>query len=461
VGGRTTVSSVRSTAPPRRDPVNRPRAGVGAAPAGLRLRPAEALDPDTVLDLQRLAGNAAVHTLVASRPPAKTRPKANAPTIQRLAVAGTRWGAATSAKISSSGAGGAAIVNDGSGPVVVKTGEAPGPEVLVAAHMFSQVGERDEDGIGVGAPMARIAEGDEPGLIGTTLRRLLPPAADDSQQRRYDDFIDRLDQPYTVVYSFASGKDYQDILMEQKQSKSKKFLGIFKTGKRKVTPDSAMNRLASEPGQTKALGRAAAVDIFTSNRDRLIGSVNLENFKFDATTGTFNFLDNVDLRDSSFLRTVAQFRVDAKKGFRTWATFGRDETVNLANDKFRPIASDVVSNFIDAAANTVQAKEAGAVRKLLIANQPQMERWFAEGLRGGKASVLAVLRDTKSLLRMFAEEDKEMAMTSLNARRYFLDGFDIDSAWDLAEAEARLAILRDKPRWVRGRKSGLVGATGT
>jgi hypothetical protein len=100
-----------------------------------------------------------------------------------MSVVGTKWSSATEAKISEAGGAGAAIIRDGNAPVVVKTGEVPGPEALVASQMFAAAYERGDE-YTTSAPAARIADGDESAEIGNTLRRVLPPAADAGQQRR-------------------------------------------------------------------------------------------------------------------------------------------------------------------------------------------------------------------------------------------------------------------------------------
>ena len=67
----------------------------------------------------------------------------NGPALQRLTVENTDWKAVKSARVTSGGnQGGAAILDDGSTPVVVKAGETYGPESVIAAHLINSVGRK-------------------------------------------------------------------------------------------------------------------------------------------------------------------------------------------------------------------------------------------------------------------------------------------------------------------------------
>jgi hypothetical protein len=284
---------------------------------------------------RRLLAHELTHVVQQGRAPSSggsrggAAPAGTAERIQRkLSFAHTDWSKARKAWSSGQGGRGVVFVTDepqdpGVRPLVVKSREEAPAEVILAAnlHRLGQgVWRRD-------APEVRLVVAPE----GTTIKRRVGGLV--WGDARAKGIIGDADQPGTMVFEFAGGKDFRDLLTQQTAHSEPKFRG------RRLRDDSPV-RLFKDPDFLRAIGLFTAVDIFNGNNDRL-AAYNPENFKIDRVNRTVLLIDNVHTSGALF-------------AFQTMATLTRETAFdNWTKDKwpqklrvndFEGIARDLLLN---------------------------------------------------------------------------------------------------------------------
>lgn len=97
------------------------------------------------------------------------------------------------------------------------------------------------------------------------------------RRHRAKTIIGDADKPGTMVFEYAPGQEFKDLLAEQAKHSEPKGAG------RHLRKESPV-RLFKDRDFVTSLGRFTAIDIFTGNYDRLTQLYNPENFKVDRLT---------------------------------------------------------------------------------------------------------------------------------------------------------------------------------
>ena len=420
----------------RADVDRRPRRAVQPDSARSAVDSSMPLSPWRIASLQRVAGNAAVAQLVGSRPQTEQQP-----TVQRLAFNNTKWESATSAKLSAGGAGGVLFIDDGAGPLVVKS-ETFDVEAPIVAKLLTDVTKGASQGWTADAPDARPVSGIEAKRIHAKASELLQPTIasfgpDDPNKRRYDKMLDALagGRGGTVtVYGFASGGGLEGQLKD-KQTKRSGFLGLG----RKMRQDSATAMMMNDPGFLTMIGRASAADIFLGNADRFVGKINFDNVLVDRARKHITLIDNIEIGDGMILRDMPQFKTLNVKAFKAWTQ--NDYRTSLAAGKFDYLA-DKTMEIIEEGfrqEGMLRPKDLEAVIKSFRKRRNDMKAWYKAGLMQATVAIRTGFLDkVLSLTSGLRGPVRVEVMTNLLARGYFLEGQSRDEAWKNGEDLAHL-----------------------
>jgi hypothetical protein len=364
-------------------------------------------------------------TPIVRTPRGDAAPGGPAGRIQRkLSFEHTAWPDARSVWPSKGGFRGVVFVTDevldappprpspGNDPVVLKTGEDAPAEVFLAANLHGY--GRDLGVWPSNAPAVRTVEPAE----GEQIMRHLPNRMfympegllTDAQQKRVIEIINRADKPGAMVFEYAGGEDFQRLLKQPGHSE-KKSLG----GGSHLRKDSPA-RLFKDEGFMEALGRLAAIDIFTGNTDRLL-SFNPENFRIDRKT--IWLIDNVfyKLPQSAFkTSTNPEFLYTSQEGYNAWST--NEWTRMLQKKQWAGIAHKILDPIEGSLEGTLQlprhdAQTIGkAVRKA--------DKWLIQGLKEGETWLRLAARDLRRLTQGIASEDVKEVQASIMWRMHFL-----------------------------------------
>ena len=303
--------------------------------------------------------------------------------------------------------GGAAILDDGSTPVVVKAGETYGPESVIAAHLINSVGRKrgmsGDSAKQISAPKARLAAIGEPERIAEKMgeQAVRPADLDEVEfaKERYDSFIVRLSQPgFTIIFGYAGGKDVSEITRSQPED----------------TADNGPLRAFGSPDFLRSLGQSSAVDIYTGNRDRLF-SVNLGNLRMEADSMSAYFIDNIHERGFSQMHSSTTLALSA---FKNWA---RSTMVkSAAAKKYEDLAEQAITGLSEQLKSKLPADGV---------------RSFAQGLQEGIDELLQMLKpeDVFKMVSPFGDQ-ANVTFVSMCARAMVLGGRDADEAWKAASA---------------------------
>lgn len=369
--------------------------------------------------------------------------------VRRLAVDGTKWEKTKTAKVSESGSFGAGIFDDGSGKVVVKPGESQAVELLMAANLVNEMGgamPKGKKDWALSTPGCRIATPAEAKRIRDVF---WSKNQDQKDNERYQAWAGRLDTPSTVVFDFAKGDDYADIVNENKQLKKQK-KGKEDQGP-ELDPKSIIGNLMSDPGQLKALGVACAADVYMGNADRLAELFNPENFKADMKKKSISLIDNSQKVSHNVFVANDDFP-DAKEGFDYWLTKG------WVNQFVSGDYQSMAAHFVDELAYTFTFVSGTGDKKFSLPEErktlsrmtedarPQLEQWFVAGLAEGKQRLMIALNDPVKLIGGLPEDKMGPALAAAYARKYVMNGVPGDKAWEMGRkaAEARMAQLFPK-----------------
>ena len=342
-------------------------------------------------------------------------------TVQRMAFDNTNWSAVNKAKISSGGGLGVLIIDDGSGPLVVKAGEDMPLEGAVAAKLLTAASGGGGTGWTASAPEARPVDATEAQQIHAKVAPLLG----DSKREKFV-LQDLAAGKGVMVFGFAKGSELQDSL---KESQTKK--GLFGASLRK---DSAAYALMNDSGLLRTLGRASASDIATGNADRLVGSINFENVMLDLASKSISLIDNVQMKMESFLHDDAGNNMTGKESFKAWSQHER--TAKLGSGNFKAIAAAAMDEIGKKMVETVGAADKKVVDSSFQAKKAKMVEWMALGLGEGTKNCLVAMKAVTSLISALPADQREEVATNLFARRNVLQGMGADAAWAAAESEA-------------------------
>ena len=414
------------------------RRGTPAARDAVRPDPGRSglLTPGNLLSLQRFAGNRAVCGLVkqGSSPTAAPTP------VQRLSFKGTKWEDATSAKVSSGGRVGVLFLDDGNGPVVIKSGEPFTIESEVAASMLGRATAGQSGGWTSGTPQARSVGDTESKRIHTKASELLQPVLTGGTQAEKDR-AERLIRPLesndgVSVYGFVKGEEFHTLMSTKKQTGRKGFLGL----KRGVREGTIADRFMNDPGLVTMLGRASAADIFLGNSDRLIGKINLENVLVNMEAKEIKLIDNVEAGDAAVLRDMPKFNTTGFDGFKRWSGDTVRQQVqagqyDAVTDFFLKALRDFFQQGI------ARKQDIKTLQKTLDKRRTQIAQWFTAGLVQGTSDIRQGLLDGAITITADIDPSKrEQVVANLLARGYFIEGMARDAAWKEGAELAHLLV---------------------
>ncbi|HSL75009.1 MAG TPA: DUF4157 domain-containing protein [Ilumatobacteraceae bacterium] len=352
--------------------------------------------------------------------------------VQRLTVAGTRWQKTKKVHVLEQGASGnVASFDDGSGSVIVKSNQAIGAEVAVAAGLFDALDGGKHDGYSGGAPAVRVASKSEIATIRSVTQ--------DKLKGDPRNFVSGLGENMTLIMDRFEGENVKDLLAKR-QTKKK----LFSKG-RTMDTKSLASQIASSPGPLTVLGRSAGVDIVMGMGDRYVAQYNADNFMFDPKKKRFGFVDNTENWSGGFLTTVITKdlqRADPKSGFHDWCSTTRYVSM-FAQDDMDGLTDLIYDNLIDGGVvyEMVRKKEkhpdADAVAELVANQEPQMRQWLKNGLSQGRAAMIGALQNPVALAGGLSPDKQHDAVTSLAARGRFLQGDAEAVAWHAGKQRAQ------------------------
>jgi hypothetical protein len=425
------------------------------------------LRAEQIVALQQTAGNRAVQRLLTSIRE-KQRPERGVVVQRKLNWQGTRWDDAGYLDASRGGSGGVLFVGEAGREVVVKPGEAMASEAALAALLHNEAGERMAAGERTGgqklfgvrppplllAPGLRIAPSAERRELKAALEPLLPqvgskvssdPSVQEEQafkKGRAKTLVDMLDSPGVVVQDVARGSEMREAIKVRQQHTE-----MASSGKRRLAKDSPL-RIFKEKRTIKALGAAAAVDLFMGNKDRLIGMYNAENFM--VTPYSLTMIDNIWMgSDMSYFQTTKVTGRDGKttgtitadQGLATWKSDphvkmladGKYEDIAkrvwkdmLTNASFKPAYDPNASKADKKARSAAIADEEKAFKEAMKGYEPRFIKTFSAGLKKGKKQVLKSLKgleaDPTRLQALVPEVDLTQLKDTMRQRRAFLQG---------------------------------------
>ena len=290
-------------------------------PAGERAGPASsppAGTPAALLNLQRLAGNQAVASLLQRGAAGPADP----PAVQRkMNWQGTAWSAAKHMAASGSGSSGVLFVGEeATHEVVVKPGEEAAPEAALASFLHIEAGRSKKKHARINnnpialAPGLRTVPPTEATTMKTKLQSLLPKVG--ANQDRAKKLVGKITDPGLVVQDLAAGAtggkvtDLDKVLkslppeahlaMKTTKTKKKGFFGKSKTTTAEGFSDISALSIFADPRGVTALGLGAAVDVFQGNFDRVIGKFNPQNMMVGGTA--IAMIDNIETDPRAYFR---------------------------------------------------------------------------------------------------------------------------------------------------------------
>lgn len=362
-------------------------------------------------------------------------------TVQRLALQGTDFSQVNDVKVfSGGGSGKVAKFSDGGTPLIVKVDQLIGNEVVVAGNLLAANDAQGgaSGGYRVQAPASRIASPQEVQEIKAATLRCLQPGDDPRN------FVTGLDGANPVVVAeMSSGQSFLDVIREEQHGVTDK------KGRVKADPDSILFKMVKSSGPFTALARASVPDLVMGMKDRLHGLWNPENFLYDDTSKTFNFVDNTQNSNSGFITTVdlGQWGIyTSKESFDSWAGLGEirrltSDIPDLANKMLETVTGlDANGNVMGGILDDFPRRAQPEVYQLLLTamrkNRKKMLGYVANGLKAGLRTVRAQLKNPLPLVAGIQPDKKLEAVQSLLAKGYVLDGMAPDAAWTKAGVEA-------------------------
>ena len=342
-------------------------------------------------------------------------PDEPAGSIQRLSWQGTQWSDATKAWASTGGGMGVLFVTDNTpaNPVVVKSGEAAAAEVALASSLHQQLWGEEEGGgdWAITTPGARMVSDAEAQQIKKHVGPKVAPG-----DERAERIVNGVSGAGTMVFEYATGKDFQKILKEPKHTRKR----WFRRWKRTTRSSSPLFTMLKDAGYIRSLGKTTAVDIFTSNWDRLTMLWNPENWKVDTVKKAIQLVDNVLMGPGFAFKSYAEFKETMQASFNAWK--GSPWTQRFAANNYDEIAQKVAEKINEGIVGDVRAQDQKIVQKKLNKYLPDIKTWFASGVQEGKTRLLAILQDPEKLVAGLPEEFQEEVLQALALRATFIGG---------------------------------------
>lgn len=388
-----------------------------------------------------------VQTLSESARTSETLQRSAPPVVQRLTVRDTNWGSATEAKVTEGSGQGVAIISDGSKPVVVKGNQGWGYEVVVISELMNTVLQsnagdeylEDAEYADAITSRARLATDNELPTIQEIVRNYAGEAASDAKRKQ--NVIDGIGTPPTVIYSYVSGEDYEDILAK------------YKSGERKVTKKRGMRgirelrdgsnpitQIWDDPGQMQQLGMASAVDIISGNGDRLLRYFNPKNFRLDEQSKTLVMIDNVAKAGEVFLGDNLAFGYKAKESFNSWSEQLFIKPFIQGNDAV--IANIALQNFANNFESNFRTEDQDYVKAAITHSLPEMKRWFRNGLSAGRSNLKLAQNQLDQFVSGIPQEKKEEFKVNLLCRLLAIEIqiSDYQTLQDISRMKLGLAV---------------------
>jgi hypothetical protein len=356
--------------------------------------------------------------------------RGGSPKIQRLAWQNTQWTDATQAYASEGGGVGVLFVKDNTpaSPVVVKSGEEAAPEVALSSSLHKQLwgggkgGEEGGEEWGISTPGARMVSEEEAAQMKSALGgKLVPnPEAEDTEWSlgRGQRLIDSLSGLGTLVFEFASGKDFMKVVKEPKHTRKR----WFRRWKRTTRSSSPLFTMLKDAGYIRSLGKVTAIDIFMANWDRLTQLYNPENWKVDVVQKAIQLVDNVFMcMEFGFRHFVNKhLNLTGQQFFDSWKA--NHYAQQLIGGQYAAIAQNAVEKMVEGINKEVRDKDKPLVAKELDKLAPQMVAWFAEGVGQGKTALLAVMQNPEPLLAGLPPAVRNEVLESIRLRVVALGG---------------------------------------
>jgi hypothetical protein len=207
----------------------------------------------------------------------------------------------------------------------------------------------------------------------------------------------------------------------------KRFFGIG--GTRKLRKDSPL-RIFTDPRSIRALGSNSAIDLFTGNKDRLVGMYNAQNFMVSPYSVTM--IDNIWMgTEMSYFQTTEvegrggkKFTITADEGIAAWK---KDPDVkNLVGGDFAAIAAKVWRNILANAAGDTRDVDKNAFERVMAPHEATFVKEFSAGLASGRTELLRSLNkliaNPAKFQKLVPGVDLTEIVSTLKTRRDFLQG---------------------------------------
>ena len=383
-------------------------------------------------------------TPVARAPRGDAGPGGSAGLIQRkLSWKDTQWGKAESAWASGGGTVGVVFVTDKpkNDPVVVKTGEEAPAEVVLAANLHRPPAKGGK--WPAKAPGVRTVPPVEGHQIKQEVgQRVLGEGRPDWEtgKDRAVKIIGKADQPGTMVFEYARGEEFKDILEKLRPLQEKDSpLSFFK-----------------DDHFVRSLGRVAAIDIFTGNYDRLAaGNMNPENFKI--YKDKILLIDNVFAKEPAAAFKQTSGNAQGATGYDAWTV--KRWTGMLGDADFGGIADALIQSIQTGMQLTIKLKTETEIepadKKTIEDALKKTKDWLMQGLKEGYVRLRIVgAGDLGQLTEGMAPEDVGEVQASLKKRMAFLFP-ELSAEFERRELEGRgrrLALVEEsevaRPRGV-------------
>jgi hypothetical protein len=162
----------------------------------------------------------------------------------------------------------------------------------------------------VKAPQSRIASQSEIADITNAANNKLKAGTDPRK------FVWGLGQDNAVlVAEKSSGRTFEDVLQNDPHTSKGKFGGA------ELNKESILSQLIKQQGPIMSLAKSIPADAVMGMGDRILMYFNAQNFLWDATTNTFNYVDNTQNIDGGFISTTVQSfgTYTGEESFKDWA----------------------------------------------------------------------------------------------------------------------------------------------
>ena len=348
---------------------------------------------------------------VVPAPRGDAAPGGSAGLIQRkLSWKNTQWEKAKSAWASGGGTVGVVFVTDErkappptDKPVVVKTGEEAPAEVLLAANLHPP---RKGGKWRTKAPGVRtVPPGEGQQIKEQVGQRVLGGGRSDWETGtdRAGKIISQAGQPGTMVFEYARGEEFKDLIEQLRPLQAK---------------DSPLSFFKDEDFVT-SLGRVAAIDIFTGNYDRLAANkMNPENFKI--YKNQILLIDNVFAKEPASAFKSTSGNGQGATGYDAWT--GRRWTGMLRDADFGGIAEALIQSIETGMQITIRLMtETGEMepgdKKTIEDALKKTKNWLMLGLKEGYVWLQAAgAGDLGQLTRGIDPEDVGEVQASIKKR---------------------------------------------